>query len=46
MAGNISDENRQKRDELRYKYNRTKSHKAYAALMDFEEFLLREGQNG
>lgn len=46
MAVTITDENRQKREELKQKYNRSRSKKAYQALMDFEAYLFEVKQNG
>lgn len=46
MVGTITDENREKREVLKQKYNRSRSKKAYQALMDFEAFLLEAKQNG
>ena len=46
MVVTITDENRKKREELKQKYNRGRSKKAYQALMDFETFLLEVKQNG
>lgn len=42
----ITDENRAKREELKTRYNKTKSHRAYQALMEFEEYLMEIKQSG